>query len=534
MKKYLSLFCICTLIVAYPILFHVSNNQNSFYFKDVLFSFLIILGITLVFLTGIFLILNVLFKKNDEFIFKVSTGSLFVLLLIMMRHTIFNNPELPFLFYLNQSSLYSKWILFIFCSVLFFSMGYVLVNKITKNFIFILLLLNLVNLIPLVKPKASDYFHHLYTQNTSSEPSLKTKPNIFFILVDSLTSMKGMESLGIKKELEAFMNQLAQIGFTHYPDFYTSLQPTKYALLTYLNMSYKINEENAYRISKQELMSYSLNKSRIYHVLKKNGYTLNIIHQMEYFLTENCRADSCYFASKLEDYSSAQRIASILNFLLPLTTYFARQNINLFFDPNKMIDNPNDRDTVGWFTQFTLHHISELNLHKPNFTYIHAFTFPGHTAEHICDEQKETEKYLERIQYTKKFINLVIDRIQTIDKNAIILIAGDHGPYIFNKCTREGIHKKEEVAERQGAFLSIYWGDDYKGQYDAQIKSSHNLFRYLLAWLAKDEIFLSGREKDNAYTLYKNGSIALTVHDCQYQNNAVLLDRTHQKNSYIS
>jgi hypothetical protein len=134
-----------------------------------------------------------------------------------------------------------------------------------------------------------------------------------------------------------------------------------------------------------------------------------------------------------------------------------------------------------------------------------------------CNEKVEISKYNVRVQETGKFISEMIQSILIKDKNALIIFAGDHGPYISQKCTRDGVRSRDQILERQGAFLSIYWGSTYHGKYDEQIKSSHNLFRYIFSFLAQNESILINNEKDDAYTLYNNFQFAKTIEDGKFK-----------------
>lgn len=523
-QKNTKLFALIFLIIAYPILFYAANNNNSFSILELTIAYTIIFLVScLGLLLGKFLLIRV-FNVNENTAIKITYGCLLLLFLVMIRHVIFNNPELYYLSYLKNYSVYTKWFSVATFAISFFSIGFFLINKHEKMFMGIFLILNGLNLIKIISfllmTASADELKD-YTQI-----SLKNKKNIYFILTDSLTNIAGMQQLGIKEENIKFLRDLQSLGFTHYSNFFTSLQATQFALFTFFNLSYQYHGVNGYKLDLILRLRHILNDGKLYQILKDNGYKINILHELDVFLLDTCNADQCYFnvTNKLRTNDSniqqsqssniKEKVLSIITFLLPvnLDSLLNKKNI-LFFDPKEL--SYNDKNA---FIKGTLQRLQQLNLHFPNFTYIHAFTFPTHsdtdakTINH-CNETAEIEKYNARIKATADFVLSMVHTIQSRDNNALIIIAGDHGPYIFNKCSREGIKLASQVMERQGAFLSIFWGKDYRHQYDERIKSSHNLFRYVLSYLAQDEKLLQDADPDNAYTLYSDWKIGQTISD---------------------
>ena len=73
------------------------------------------------------------------------------------------------------------------------------------------------------------------------------------------------------------------------------------------------------------------------------------------------------------------------------------------------------------------------------------------------------------------------------DPKAIVVIAGDHGPFISRACSKSYIDTLSEYRDRAGALIAIRWSTNYDGRYDDRISSLVNMFRYVLASLAQDE-----------------------------------------------
>jgi hypothetical protein len=503
------------LVLIYPLLFYFANNIERFNIHDITTSILILLGVDVLIITLIRLAFSAINRRHNPLIFNITSGLLFLLLLLMMRHSIFSNPHLySFMSELMLASIYIKYLIYFIFAILFFSIGFYLTTRNFKAFIIIFIALNLINVIKIIKYNFAKHVSNSseFVDKKTEKLKIENKKNVFFILVDSMTNINGMKELGIYQNNEPIINELTQRGFTHYPNFYTSLQPTEYALYTYLNMSYLDEDRVAYQADKLFRIENIIGEGKVYKLFKENGYTINLLHEKNLFIGDNCIVDYCF--SPENDHKA--KILDIFSFLfLPHIAKYVESHSSLFFNPKFRSTN---NDLALQFSQ----QINKLNLQKPNFTYIHAFTYPTHTACEIeimdrCNEKVEISKYNVRVQETGKFISEMIQSILIKDKNALIIFAGDHGPYISQKCTRDGVRSRDQILERQGAFLSIYWGSTYHGKYDEQIKSSHNLFRYIFSFLAQNESILINNEKDDAYTLYNNFQFAKTIEDGKFK-----------------
>jgi hypothetical protein len=128
-----------------------------------------------------------------------------------------------------------------------------------------------------------------------------------------------------------------------------------------------------------------------------------------------------------------------------------------------------------------------------------------------CERDREVAYYKRRIDDANlKFLTL-LGLIDNADPDALIILASDHGPHIANQC-KIGNFKStyEEIEEAQKVLLAIKWDDNYDGRYDKDIKSSANLFRYILSYLSKDEVLLGNKVNDDkVYMSIQNGDYVL-------------------------
>jgi hypothetical protein len=119
--------------------------------------------------------------------------------------------------------------------------------------------------------------------------------------------------------------------------------------------------------------------------------------------------------------------------------------------------------------------------------------------------------YGKRLDSTNRFLEQLIEKLVQQDPGAVIALVGDHGPMISNRCDwTADIGSEAEYSDRLGAILAIRWPEHYDGRYDDRIKTSINLFRYLLASLAKnDKALLDSLVTDDVYAQGSNGKLKI-------------------------
>ncbi len=135
-------------------------------------------------------------------------------------------------------------------------------------------------------------------------------------------------------------------------------------------------------------------------------------------------------------------------------------------------------------------------------------------------KEMELLEHITRVHNTNRDILILVDSIRSVDPNAIMILASDHGPLIFNSCSLVyPLNTKEEVIERQHAFLAIHLGkpkeDSDQSKFKInEIKSSVNLFRYIFAYLTENEEVLDNKPPDDAFYLEtENGPVKKSISD---------------------
>jgi hypothetical protein len=88
-----------------------------------------------------------------------------------------------------------------------------------------------------------------------------------------------------------------------------------------------------------------------------------------------------------------------------------------------------------------------------------------------------------------------IQNILESEPNSIIIVAGDHGPYLTKNCyyTYKKYTQKEidrlDIQDRFGTFLAIRWPTDTYSSYD-QITVIQDIFPAIFAYIFEDSNFL--------------------------------------------
>ncbi len=318
---------------------------------------------------------------------------------------------------------------------------------------------------------------------------LDRHPNIHLILADSFSSFAYMANAGI--DVSAFRSRLADRGFRMYEDTYSNYHSTTDSMLSMLEM-----QHHYYHASrKQAEVSRSARKviggeNALVRFLKSNGYRTEYIHHGAYLLFQGCTADYCYPSDFETRYFAGAR--SVLREIVPGVISSRIRKTEEESPPLDVLQ----REVTNRLER----NASES---APLFQYIHVFV-PGHASNTVvgrCDEQAELAKYATNVADTIPALESIIDEILRRDPGAVILLSGDHGPFIANRCERYiDIGTTAAYRDRVGVLTAVRWPDGYDGRFDPHLRTNVNLFRFVLASLIEDRReALGGRVRDDVF-----------------------------------
>ncbi len=298
-------------------------------------------------------------------------------------------------------------------------------------------------------------------------------PNMYFVLADGYASVAYMRQENIDNN--DFLDFLRARRFRVYEDTFSNYHPTVYALPAILNM-----EHNYYRLSGESLNFSEVNRAsrlliagdnNVTRIFKRNGYTSEYIHSSNYLLLQGCRADYCF--PKSDGLSGAKMLFSSI-FRINL---LSNDDLTLIKVPDEEFVNEVKRANAG-------------DKPIPTFQYIHYYN-PGHAPNDLagrCDMERERTAYVKKLAVTHQVLTEIIAHILSEDPGAVIVLAGDHGPFIANRCHQlKYIDRLQDYRDRVGAILAIRWPEGYTGRFDTRLKTGVNWLRYVLAELVDDD-----------------------------------------------
>ncbi len=134
---------------------------------------------------------------------------------------------------------------------------------------------------------------------------------------------------------------------------------------------------------------------------------------------------------------------------------------------------------------------------KPRFIYMHD-ELPGHSQNSGACRPNEIPLFEERLVKANITMKNDVEMIIQKDPEAIIIVAGDHGPYLTKNCVGTGDNydisdiSRYDVQDRYGTFLAIKWPTANFSKYD-NICVLQDLFPVIFAFLFEDEKLLESR-----------------------------------------
>lgn len=495
-------------ISIYAVLFYSSHNTQGLTLLALILNIFLFIFSSLL-LTTVCILASQRMRDQEKFL----QGFLFLLFIYYMHSSIAETTQIFYIEILGD--LPTPMVESAFTTTLgffFFLMGRWFSNHTTKVIVVIAIMCILpafklvkeVYLIALERNEAKTAGETLFIND--GDIVFQRKPNVYFLLFDSYTNNDGIKTLGLSPSPRIY-GYLNEREFVAYKSFFTNIQPTINALSTYFSMNIKLGSENYYDIFWRKKHRIVSGGNKVFNLFKKNGYTTNIIISNNgtgafdsnyYLLGGFCFADRCL--GNVRNWTSRyfeifNRVA--LNNMYKLG-YFSSQTTSITHSMKILREITNDREK-----QFVFMHLG-----LPNHSIdIHSDSMG------TCSEKLEVENYAGRLNQAHLIMIRIVDNIEQSDPNALIIIASDHGPFILNRCSNGApLLTKEEVVERQGAFLAIRWGKDYDGRYDKDIKSSANLFRYIFSYLAGNEKLLENKPDDDAFYQYK-GKVIKSIDD---------------------
>lgn len=306
-------------------------------------------------------------------------------------------------------------------------------------------------------------------------------PNIYLMIYDAYVTDETMRSYGIdNSEQEAYLESL---GFVHYPQTYSIGADTINTMSRVLNASTSFLGGPRKAVSGSGVIQYTL---------KALGYETYGIFPYDYLFRDTTPSYDVAVPDERRN-TSSYLISAVM------VGEFRFDLFQIGIDPmthEKYVEIKQDIFTT----------ISD-NV----FIYSHS-NLPNHSQNSGKCLPNEVQLYEERLQKANTEMRQDIDIILQNDPESIIIIAGDHGPYLTKNCmgTKDAYDRSEinrqDIQDRIGTFLAIKWPTGDFESFD-NITVLQDIFPAILAYMYDSDEFL--KYKVPPQTIYDVSGVAV-------------------------
>ena len=317
--------------------------------------------------------------------------------------------------------------------------------------------------------------------SNSEYQSLKNNPSIILLVYDGYPQLETLENLNIDNS--EHVEFLLENNFTIYNGIYSH---GSYTLATMSGLFQ--GETDTYGEKNGRLITGGY--SSFMNLLDRNNYFTAGIFTSSFYLPPTMEPNYNYYYPV-----SANRSNNIYTSMLRGKQSFKDL---IYASPHEnYLEEKRD----------FLNNIEEYN--KPVFLYSHTY-YPGHTqnsGECLEGEFNNWKKDLEKG-------NLEMQQdVQSLEKsfeNSIIILIGDHGPFLTKNCTSLHDYPSNEInrldiQDRHGTFVAIRTPDSQKINFDKKILQ--NLFIYVYSYINNEEEILRFINSENIHNSHLPASI---------------------------
>lgn len=443
-----------------PVTQYILKNQDILSLLDSTLIWVIFLALSFVFGLAI----PGLIGKYSSYRLLASTGLAFIF-------TILNMASISgLLFWLEEGSLKIQLGLFALALVIIWLL---LGLKNKKDMMFVVLIFFLgsvaIQFLPQNKSSAAYSDSKSYKENKllnlTAERQSEITPSIYLLVYDAYVANETMLAYGIdNSEQEEF---LVSQGFVLYPH-------------TYSVGSYSLSTMN--KVLNVSVDSYGHSRRGV----SGDGVVQKVLKSLNYQTFGVFRYDYMFrgIGPRYDHYVPQTIIPSYALLLSGIMMGEFRFDIGL--------DTISDEQYVQ-----SKHDVFAEPRETPIFIYTHS-SLPGHSQNSGACLQDEAELFWERLTEANDEMEQDIALILENDPEALVIVAGDHGPYLTKNCLfTDGFYDMSEISridiqDRLGSFLAIRWPSDDYQKYD-DIVVLQDIFPSIFAYIYQDEELLQSK-----------------------------------------
>lgn len=308
--------------------------------------------------------------------------------------------------------------------------------------------------------------NRLFSILNGKEPS--TKPNVYLLVYDAYVSNEVLLEYGINNNDQVAF--LEDHGFQVYPHVYSVGATTLDTMNSVLNVSLDNYGNQRVGVSGGGIAQ---------QILERMGYKTYGLFYSDFMF----RGDKSYY-----DYSFPRVAVAPYKQLLK-AIYIGEFRFNI---ESVGFSNISREDFIE-----AKRTVFEMVPAELGFVYMHS-NLPAHSQNSGACLSDEVERFEERLALANIEMRQDVSQIAAIDPSAIVIVAGDHGPYLTKNCTTTtGYYDSTEISrldiqDRYSTFLAVRWPTEEFNQYD-EIDVLQDLFPSIFAYMYDDSTILDAK-----------------------------------------
>lgn len=291
------------------------------------------------------------------------------------------------------------------------------------------------------------------------------EPSIYLFVYDSYVTNETLSGYGIDNyDQESW---LLDKGFSLYPKTYSIADGTIGSMSRVLNVS------DFFYGPKRQAVS---GRGVVQQIYKELGYETYGVFSSD-FMFRGIGSGYDHSIPKVTTLQSSLLISAILIGEFRFDISFDKQNYEEFISSKRAMIEQIDNQKV--------------------FVYSHT-NLPGHSQNSGKCREDEIKIYHEKLIRANTEMKQDVELILSTDPNALIVIAGDHGPYLTKNCYATGDEydiseiTRLDIQDRFGTFLAIKFPTvDYE-EYD-EITILQDIFPVIFAYMYQDSSILDSK-----------------------------------------
>ena len=292
-------------------------------------------------------------------------------------------------------------------------------------------------------------------------------PDVYLLVYESYGNQETLGFYGIDNSRQ--MEYLLDSGFAIYDGTYSVGAPSVGSI------SHMLHMERLPQIDTRFMRSIVAQEATALKLFSELGYRNNAVMKDDYMIRASLPTAYDYFFPNPSDPNLSISSVQII------TTAILAGEFRFDADFSKV--------TYNTYLQEKRNFLSSVS-ETPRFLYTHN-DFPGHTPNTEVLRANETELFYDRLLIANEEMRSDLSSIVSENQDAIIILAGDHGPYLTKNGTDLDTYPIREidrydVQDRFGTLLAIRWPEsEYADKFDIQLLQ--DVFPAVFAYLYNDD-----------------------------------------------